>query len=126
MINARDKIKTKLEAIGITEINDNLLDISLNEAETYIKNFCNISQIPDELCNTLINCAYGKYLLVLFSVGKIDDVINIETAISQISEGDVSVSFSSETSTKEQFLSFVSSLADPDISELLRFRKLVW
>ena len=56
---AYDEAKAKLEALGITEINQELLRISVNEAEMYIKNFCNITRVPEELSDTLVNCACG-------------------------------------------------------------------
>lgn len=123
---AYDEAKAKLEALGITEINEGLLSISVNEAEMYIKNFCNITRVPEELSGTLVNCACGKYLTVLRSFGQLEDVIDFDAAVSQISEGDVSVSFADGTSAENQFLSVISGWAEPDATALLRFRKLVW
>ena len=123
---AYDEAKAKIEALGITEINDSLLSIAVKEAETYIKNFCNITRVPEELFCALVNCACGKYLMVLHSFGQLGDVIDFDTAVSQISEGDVSVSFGNGTSAEDQFLSVISGWVNPDPLELLRFRKLVW
>ena len=123
---AYDEAKAKLEALGITEINQELLRISVNEAEMYIKNFCNITRVPEELSDTLVNCACGKYLTVLRSFGQLGDVVDFDAAVSQISEGDVSVSFTDGTSAEDQFLSVISGWAEPDTTALLRFRKLVW
>ena len=121
-----DEAKAKLEALGITEINQELLRLSVNEAEMYIKNFCNITRVPEELFCELVNCACGKYLTVLRSFGQLGDVIDFDAAVSQISEGDVSVSFADGTSAEDRFLSVVSGWADPDTTVLLRFRRLVW
>ena len=125
-MTAYDGAKAKLDALGITEINEELLRLSVNEAEMYIRNFCNVSRVPEELSGTLVNCACGKYLTVLRSFGQLGDVIDIDAAVSQISEGDVSVSFADGTSAEDQFLAVISGWASPDPSELLRFRKLVW
>lgn len=123
---AYDEAKAKLEALGITEINQELLRISVNEAEMYIKNFCNITRVPEELSDTLVNCACSKYLTVLRSFGQLGDVVDFDATVSQISEGDVSVSFTDGTSAEDQFLSVISGWAEPDTTALLRFRKLVW
>lgn len=123
---AYDEAKDKLEALGITEINQELLRLSVNEAEMYIKNFCNVRKVPENLLCKLVNCACGKYLTLLRSFGQLGDAIDFDSAVSQISEGDVSVSFADGTSAENQFLSVISEWANLDPSELLRYRKLVW
>lgn len=120
----------KLKSLGISdEIIDNSMDFltsTVSEAETYIKNFCNISKVPEELYYDCANCACGKYLTAMKSFGKLDDILDFENTISAIKEGDVSVNFQSGTTAEQQFLSIISNWSNPDPSSLLRFRRLVW
>lgn len=121
-----DIAENKLMALGLTEINVELLNMSVAEAEAHIKNICNISRLPKELYYDCASCACGKYLVTLNAFGKLGDAVDFEAAVSQISEGDVSVSFADGASAEERFLTLVSGWADPDPAALLRFRRLTW
>lgn len=102
------------------------LQITINEVEMYVKNFCNISTIPKELYYICSEMSCGKFLLYLNTFGMLKEYVDFEKAVQQISEGDVSVSFASDATPEQQFLSILSNWSNPDPSSLLRFRKLVW
>ena len=79
----------------------------------YIKNYCHIDSIPDDLKHTVILMAADLFRYdVSSSSGQYDNVTSIK-------EGDVTVSYGSNSSS-------MSSVFKDYKARLARFRKLVW
>ncbi len=125
-MTAKKAAENKLISLGIEDINIELLNISIAEAEMYICNFCNTYSVPQELLYTWADMACGKYLTMLQAMGGLDGVIDFDGAVSSISEGDVSVSLDSAQSPEAVFWTAVSGWCNPDAQTLLRFRRLTW
>lgn len=105
------------------------LQFAINGTEQYIKNFCNINEIPSELYYVAVDMAAGTLLKTKQSIGvDVSDSIDFSnTGVSSIKEGDVTVEFSTgdSNSTVNLFNTLLDRLCKRD-NELLAFRKVRW
>lgn len=105
------------------------LQFAINGTEQYIKNFCNITEIPSELYYVAVDMAAGTLLKTKQSIGvDVSDSIDFSnTGVSSIKEGDVTVEFSTgdSNSTVNLFNALLDRLCKRD-NELLAFRKVRW
>lgn len=100
-------------------IDDSLVAFLLKAEEQYILNFCNLTELPQELVNDLVERVAGLYLQIKkdMILGDTSDVVT------SIKEGDVTVNFNAESpSTRLQ--SIIDYLTRE--RDLLSFRKLKW
>ncbi len=129
-IESKDVVK-RLETLGYTlnDIDNGLLKLVINGVEQYIKNFCNIFDIPTELYFVAVDMAAGTLLRTKSSVGEnVCDKIDFESdGIKSISEGDVSVTYNSDSSSSAtaKYNALLDKLCNRD-NELIVFRKLRW
>lgn len=127
---SNDDVVERLISLGCTDIgNETLIALAINSTEQYIKNFCNVAEVPDELYYVALDMAVGTVLKTMQSIG-IDVCEGIDydaVGIKSITEGDVSITYStdSSTSTLTLFNAFVDRLCNRD-DELVIFRKLRW
>jgi hypothetical protein len=130
VINREDVIK-RLESLGYApDENDSaLIEFSMYGAIQYIKNFCNITIIPEELYYVAVDMAAGNFLRTKVSIGEpVSDNIDFDTGrTNSITEGDVSISYNYDgnTSKEAMFTALLDSLCNKD-AELVTFRKLRW
>lgn len=105
------------------------LQLAINGTEQYIKNFCNISEIPTELYYVAVDMAAGTLLKTKQSIGiDVCGSIDFENDnIKSITEGDVSITYNSDNnnSTTAKYNALLNKLCNRD-SELVAFRKLRW
>lgn len=109
----------KLKSLLGIDIGDASEDVSMSfimdDVEETIKNYCNVDEVPDGLCNTAYRMAIDLY--------QNDNVGNGETSsgpVASITEGDTSVSF--DTSNE----SFKDSVLKKYEKQLRRYRKVVF
>lgn len=106
-----------------------VLQLAINGTEQYIKNFCNITDIPQELYYIAVDMAAGTLLKTKQSIGiNVCQYLDYSNAgLSSIKEGDVTINFSTgdKNSTVNMFNDLISSLCNRD-NELTAFRKLRW
>lgn len=127
----RERIKDlafkRLTALGFTAVDNDLLDIVLDEtAEKLLANL-NQFEVPDGLVSTVGGMVAGAYILdILASSGTAaDSGLNLESGVSSLTEGDISVSFSSSASDADTLKETATRLATLDKAVLARFRRLV-
>ena len=126
-----EDVVERLTALGYNlEEGDTLsLQFVINDAEQYIKNFCNIKEIPTELYCVAVDMAAGRLLKAKQAIGvNVCENIDFENDnIKQITEGDVSITYNSDNSNSAtaRYNALLDSLCNRD-SELLAFRKLRW
>lgn len=98
---------------GISENDKEKAERCIESTIEYIKNYCHIDSIPDDLKHTVILMAADLFRYdVSSSSGQYDNVTSIKV-------GDTTVSYGSNASdTSSVFKDYKSRLA--------RFRKLVW
>ena len=98
---------------GISEDDRGKAERCIESTIEYIKNYCHIDSIPDDLKHTVILMAADLFRYdVSASSGQYDNVTSIK-------EGDVTVSYGSNSSS-------MSSVFKDYKARLARFRKLVW
>jgi len=104
-MDALSDIKILLGIAGEDESKDALLSLALLRSEETIKNYCRIDEVPDELYQTY-KSGYGS-----------------ETAdgVKQVREGDVTITFSSESQSAALGGGLFGFAAQLD-----RFRKVGW
>lgn len=108
-------IDTLKQLIGI-DLEDNkkdmLIKFALDDAQSIILNYCNVNEVPEGLNTTWIKMSIDLY--------RNENLGSEETGkyVSNISEGDSSVSF------KSNYSEFKDSLLKNYISQLNRYRRL--
>lgn len=129
-IKSEDVVE-RLTALGYSlEEGDTLsLQFVISDVEQYIKNFCNIKEIPEELYCVAVDMAAGKLLKAKQAIGtNVCEGVDFENDnIKQIAEGDVSITYNSDSSNSAtaRYNALIDSLCNRD-SELLAFRRLRW
>lgn len=117
----------RLNSIGYTPTeNDHwLICLMIRKVENYIKDFCNVRAIPQGLRETAIDMACAEFLIGKKAMGQIPDMM-FESVVKQITEGDTTVSFGDSMSAEEKFDMLMAKMTNPDRSQFIRYRKLVW
>lgn len=127
----RDKIKDlafkRLTALGFTAVDNDLLDIVLDETVEKLLANLNQFEVPDGLVSTVGGMVAGAYILdILASSGTAaDSGLNLESGVSSLTEGDISVSFSGSASDADTLKETATRLTTLDKAVLARFRRLV-
>lgn len=127
----REKIKDlafkRLTALGVTAVDNDLLDIYLDE--TVEKLLANINQfeVPDGLINAVGGMVAGAYLLAVLASSSMttESGLKLESGVSSLSEGDISVSFTGGSSDVDSLKETAQQLVSLDKAILARFRRLV-
>lgn len=102
-----------IEIIDISK--DTILEFALEDVENIVKDYCNITEIPEALNTTVIRMAMD-----LYRNENLGDESNPLGSISSISDGNTSTSFRSSASE------FKDSLLKDYKGRLINYRKLVW
>lgn len=110
-----EKLKTLL---GIaTNEKDFIIEFILNKASDMICNYCHIESVPMGLENVMLNMAIDLYRSERLGQEE------MQGAVKSISEGDVTVSFSSASSISENpSMAFLKDYT----KQLDRYRKVGW
>ena len=103
-----------------------LIDYLLKEIENDILNFCNIKELPEQLRYILVRRAAGRFLLAKLSSNGLGENFDYSTAVKEIREGDVSISYADGADYKSVFITQVSAMASFGEGELIGFRRLKW
>lgn len=105
------------------------LNYAITSTENYIKNFCNITDIPLELYTVAVDMAAGSILRTKWDIGiNVCDGVDFEgDNIKSIAEGDVSITYNSDNSNSasDKYNALLDRLCNRD-NELLPFRKMRW
>lgn len=128
-----EQVKKRLEMFGYTiiEADELALNFVISKTEMYIKNFCNISEIPEQLNFVWVDMACGEFLFEKKSNGGLT-LANLDLsspAIKTISEGDTSVTYAlgEGSATDEQKLNaLIDFLLNNRTIQLYKFRRLAW
>lgn len=98
-----------------------LVEFITDKITNHICNNCNLSEIPTGLYEKAIDMVCGEFLKGKYSQG----LLNIESAVSSIKEGDTQINFSSGNTPEETYLKYIDSLAS-DTIDFARYRKMKW
>ena len=119
----------RLESFGyeVTEADAFGIAFSVQKSELNIKNECNIAEVEEGLYPTLCDMSCGDFLTVKYQTGKLALAdIDLDGAITSISEGDTSITFDRTASDAEKFRALVSALSASGRGNLECYRKIKW
>lgn len=103
------------------------LTFVISKVEQSINNECNTATVPTGLQYAAVDMVCGEFLQSKYSIGQLDLAgLDLERAISSLSEGDVSISFDDATSDEKKLQSLIEVLKAAGKDELLCYRKLRW
>lgn len=122
-----EAILNRLVSFGyqLQESDDWVLAFAMQKVENHIKNFCNITAIPDGLFNVAVDMTCGEFLFSKKQTGQLEiSNLDLTGAIQQISEGDASVTFAS--SDDDKFNSMLNYLLHNGEGDFICYRKLSW
>ena len=130
MENIKDKVVKLLTKIGYTptEEDDFLIDFSIDKVENDIKNYCNISEIPDGLAYVFCYRVAGEFLNAMKNSGSLDiENMKLNTAfVTSISMGDTSTSFSDKNSDENRINSLINYLLTTGQDSINAYRCIKW
>lgn len=124
-----EDVTQRLASLGYTvaESDSWLLSFVIEQTENYIKNNCNVDVVPDGLHNVAVDMATGEFLLAKHSAGQLLSALNLETAVSQITEGDTTVRFAVGEDTPEKKLEIlIQHLRLNGRESFATYRSLKW
>lgn len=121
----RDKVILLLTALGVTDIVDALLSITIQAVEQEIINKTNQPQVPEGLESVAVYRAAGQYLSLAQATGQLTD-FDFSSAVQSIKEGDTTVTFLDGSTDVETFSNAVSAMTQYGADQLNRYRRLVW
>lgn len=125
-----EDVTKRLSSFGyeVTEGDTWVLGFIIQKVENYIKNNCNIDEIPEGLHQIAVDMSVGEFLLSKKSTGQLTG-IDMEAAIKQIQEGDTNVTFAigDGDSTPERRLDYlISYLMEYGKGSFASFRCIKW
>lgn len=98
-----------------------LIGFIIDKVTNHICNNCNLSEIPTSLYEKAVDMVCGEFLKGKYSQGLLD----IESAVSSIKEGDTQINFSSGNTPEEIYLKYIDDLGSDNI-DFARYRKMNW
>lgn len=129
MFIKKDDVILRLKSLGynIDEGDNVTLEFAVNGTEQYIKNFCNITEIPAELYYVAVDMAAGTLLKTKQATGfNVCENLDFESDnIKSITEGDVSITYSESNSAAARYSTLLDKLCNRK-NELIPFRKVRW
>lgn len=119
-----ENIIERLASLGYTynQVADSFaLGLIIEKVKSHICNNCNLLEIPEGLYEKAIDMVCGEFLKGKYSQGLLD----IETAVSSIKEGDTDIKFVTGSTPEENYLKLINTLAS-DTVDFARYRKMSW
>ncbi len=118
-----------LDALGYkcAKADGGLLRCCVELAENHVINFCHIAAVPDELVPLTARRVVGEFLRMKNGMGTLDiEALDLSGAVTQIKEGDISVSFGNGSSDIDKLGRLLNALLNDSKGELICYRKLKW
>lgn len=122
-------IKERLASIGYkaTEGDDVAIEFAIGKVESYIKNECNIAEVPDGLYHVAVDMVCGEILKAKKATGQLNiGDLDLTGAITSVKEGDTQVNFDANSSISNQVDLLIDSLINGAKGELICYRKIRW
>lgn len=110
----REDIVNRLTQLGYTpsEKDNDQIEFELNKILSYVKNYCNITVIPEILDPRIIDRVCSDFLYYKKNSGSLDG-FNYDAVIKSIKEGDTQIQYAvgqGEDTPENRFDAFVKSL----------------
>ena len=111
----------------LEENDDWILCFAMQSVENNIKNSCNVTSVPDELLHIAVDRVCGEFLFTKKQTGQLTiEGLDLDGAISSISEGDTSISFAAGGTDDERFNLLVDYLKTKGDGDFVCYRRLKW
>ena len=126
----RANVIERLKQLGyVASGTDNAqIDFELNKILNYVKNYCNITEIPEILHYRLIDRVCADFLSYKKNSGSLKG-FDYEAVIKSIKEGDTTISYAvgqGEDTPENRFDSFVKNLERGYDKWITPYRRLRW
>lgn len=119
----------RLVSFGYEPKNDDCWSICfvMQKIENHIRNTCNTPTVPDGLFNVAVDMVCGEFFFNQKQTGKLElTELDLNGAIAQIHEGDITVQFANGMSDEERFNALINHLLHGGDGELICYRRMVW
>lgn len=126
----RQNVIDRLKQLGYnyTETDNEQIDFELEMTLNYVKNYCNITEIPEILDKRITDRACAYFLFYKKNSGSLDG-FNYDAVIKSIKEGDTTLTYAvgqGEDTPENRFDSFVKSLERGFDKWITPHRRLRW
>lgn len=126
----RDDVIERLKQLGYvaSESDYATIDYELKKTLNYVKNYCNITTIPEILDPRIIDRTCSDFLYYKKNSGSLNG-FNYDTVIKSIKEGDTTISYAvgqGEDTPENRFDAFVKSLERGFDKWCTPYRRLRW
>ena len=126
----RETVIQRLEQLGYnaTESDFSQIDYELEMTLDYVKNYCNITTIPEILNLRIIDKVCGSFLYYKKNSGSLEG-FNYDAVIKSIKEGDTTLTYAvgqGEDTPENRFDTFVKSLERGFDKWITPHRRLRW
>lgn len=130
MNDVLEEVTKKLQKLGYDVTDDDLILLKNLKAscDEYIRNFCNVSDIPEGLFFARTDMICGEFLLNKKACGQLNiEGLCLDNMVKSIQEGDVTVVYSDENVTPENKVeALIEHLIYRLGKELLNYRCVKW
>lgn len=105
-----------------------IIGFSVQKVENYIKDECNITDIPEGIINAAVDMSCGEILDTLYRTGKLDTgSIALDGAIASVTLGDATVSFDNTVADNSgTFTALIGSLKNSGKGCFACYRTVKW
>ena len=100
---------------------------AIRKVEQHILNSCNLLKVPEELYTASIERICAEFLSSKLATGSlVIGSLDLSGVVTQLKEGDVTVSFSTADTDEGKLKSLLSAMCNTGEDDLICFRKLRW
>lgn len=126
----REQVISRLGQLGYTvsEADNSAIDFELTKILNYVKNYCNITSIPDILDPRITDRVCGEFLFYKKNSGSLEG-FNYDAVIKSIKEGDTTLTYAvgqGEDTPENRFDTFVKHLERAFDKWITPHRRLRW
>ena len=127
---SREQVISRLKMLGYEATIDdyNHIDFDLTKTTNYVKNYCNITEIPEILDYRIIDRICADFLYYKKNSGSLEG-FNYDAVIKSIKEGDTTVQYAvgqGEDTVENRFDAFVKQLERGFDKWITPHRRLRW
>lgn len=126
----REQVIKRLKQLGYvyTQADDEQIDFELTKILNYVKNYCNITDIPEILDYRIIDRVCSDFLFYKKNSGSLEG-FNYDAVIKSIKEGDTTLTYAvgqGEDTPENRFDTFVKKLERTFDKWITPHRRLRW
>ena len=127
---SREQVIERLGQLGYTasKADNDTIDFELNKILNYVKNYCNITTIPEILDPRIIDRICSDFLYYKKNSGSLEG-FNYDAVIKSVKEGDTTLTYAvgqGEDTPENRFDAFVKSLERGFDKWITPHRRLRW